>query len=87
MIMVHGDDKGLRLPPRVAPTQIVIIGIPKKGKEDAINEACDNLATLLTKNGMRVEVDKRDNKPGWKYNYWELRGTPFLFFDDKLTRS
>jgi len=76
MIMVHGDDKGLRLPPRVAPTQIVIIGIPKKGKEDAINEACDNLATLLTKNGMRVEVDKRDNKPGWKYNYWELRGIP-----------
>jgi len=75
-IMVHGDDKGLRLPPRVAPIQIVIVPIPKKGAEDAINGKAHEIEALLSKAGFRVEVDKRENKPGWKYNYWETRGIP-----------
>jgi prolyl-tRNA synthetase len=76
MIMVHGDDKGLRLPPRVAPIQIVIVPIPKKGIEDKLNAKCDEIAGDLHKIGLRVEVDKRDNKPGWKYNDSETRGIP-----------
>jgi len=74
--MVHGDNDGLRLPPRVAPVQIVIVPIPKKGFEDAINAKADEIETVLRNAGFRVEVDKRDNKPGWKYNYWETRGVP-----------
>lgn len=76
MIMVHGDDKGLVLPPRVAPTQAVLIPIP--GSEGAGIEArCSELATTLKECGVRAEVDaRRSYTPGWKFNWWEMKGVP-----------
>ncbi|CAE7471321.1 proRS [Symbiodinium natans] len=76
MIMVHGDDRGLVLPPRVAPTQVVLIPIP--GKEHAGIEArCRELASALKDRGIRAEVDARQTyTPGWKFNWWEMKGVP-----------
>jgi len=81
MIMTHGDDKGLVLPPRVAPRQVVIIPIPKASSEDSVKEAMfakvKEFTTALEAKGVRVENDMRLNyTPGWKYNQWELRGVP-----------
>jgi len=77
LIMVHGDDNGLRLPPNIAPYQIVIIPI---SKDDASRQEvlayCRNLEKELKKK-YRVKVDDRDNQsPGFKFNYWEVRGVP-----------
>jgi len=76
--MVHGDDKGLVLPPRVAPTQVVVVPIPKDDVDPAsLDECCAELERELRDAGVRVEVDRRRNhRPGWKYNYWELKGVP-----------
>lgn len=80
MIMVHGDDKGLVLPPRVAPTQIAIVPIPFKENEDAIYDKAGEIQKLLSNIGVRVQVDNRRNyTPGWKYNDWELKGVPLRF--------
>ena len=82
MIMTHGDDKGLILPPRVASTQVVIIpcGITAKSTEvqkQAIMEACEALEKQLVAADVRAKKDVRDNyTPGWKFNDWELRGIP-----------
>ncbi|KAF6262604.1 hypothetical protein COO60DRAFT_1494915 [Scenedesmus sp. NREL 46B-D3] len=81
MIMTHGDDKGLVLPPRVAPKQLVIIPIPKSGSAQdgvtAMFEQAKSFKSLLEGSGVRVETDYRTNyTPGWKYNHWELRGVP-----------
>ena len=74
MIMVHGDNQGLVLPPRVAPLQVVII--PILGKDNTgINRVAPELLKELKDGGIRAQYDDRDNyKPGWKYNHWELRG-------------
>lgn len=78
IVMVHGDDKGLVLPPRVARFQVVIIPVLYKGKnEDQIIAKCKLLKDQLTEKGVRVHVDDRDiYTPGWKYNHWELKGVP-----------
>src|SRR4051812_41016934 len=77
MIMVHGDDDGLVLPPRVAPIQVVLIPIVFKGNEEQVRGQANELGKVLTDAGVRVEVDDRDNyNPGWKYNHWELKGVP-----------
>jgi len=77
MIMVHGDNKGLVLPPRVAPVQVVIVNIPKKKSMAEVNAKCNELLQTLLNAGIRAEVDLRDNyTPGWKYNYWETKGVP-----------
>ncbi|PNH09181.1 Proline--tRNA ligase [Tetrabaena socialis] len=78
IIMTHGDDKGLRLPPRLAPVQVVIIPIVKKEEDRApVNEAAQALAAAAKAAGIRVKVDLDDRQtPGWKYNYWEMRGVP-----------
>lgn len=78
MIMVHSDDTGLVLPPRVAQTQVVIIPINKKGDDwAAIKGAAEEAYSALKKAGVRVELDDRENyNPGFKYNHWELRGVP-----------
>lgn len=77
MTMYHGDDKGLVLPPRVANTQIIIVPIPFKGKEEEVNKAATELFNSLKKTELRVQIDLRDNyNPGWKYNHWELKGVP-----------
>jgi len=78
MIMVHSDDKGLVLPPKVASIQVVIIPIQKTGSnnEEIIKKA-DELFATLKKAGIRVELDDRENKnPGDKYSHWEQRGVP-----------
>lgn len=81
MIMVHGDDKGLVLPPRVAQIQTVIIPIVnKKLSPDEIKlmqQKVEETAAALKKIGVRATTDTRDNyTPGWKYNHWELKGVP-----------
>jgi len=78
MIMVHGDDKGLIMPPKVAPTQIVIIPIPFKGQDtDAITAKTREIAEILKNKGLSVVLDDRQEyTPGWKFNQWELKGVP-----------
>ncbi|KAK8793449.1 hypothetical protein WA158_004808 [Blastocystis sp. Blastoise] len=81
MCMVHGDDQGLVMPPRVAPTQVVIIPIyTSKNTAEEIKELkdkADEFYSTLKAAGVRVEIDERDNyTPGWKYHYWEQRGIP-----------
>lgn len=77
MVMVHGDNKGLVLPPRVAPIQVVIIPITAKGKEEFLNAKAKELLQTLKAAGVRVHLDDRSlYRPGWKYNHWELRGVP-----------
>ncbi|KAI9742316.1 MAG: ribose-phosphate pyrophosphokinase 1, partial [Candelina submexicana] len=82
MTMIHGDDKGLVIPPRVAETQIVIVpvGITAKLSEEdreTLYKDVDDLADTLAEADFRVETDKRDGySPGWKFNEWELKGVP-----------
>eukprot|EP00195_Chlamydomonas_chlamydogama_P010373 CAMPEP_0202894502 /NCGR_PEP_ID=MMETSP1392-20130828/3899_1 /ASSEMBLY_ACC=CAM_ASM_000868 /TAXON_ID=225041 /ORGANISM="Chlamydomonas chlamydogama, Strain SAG 11-48b" /LENGTH=539 /DNA_ID=CAMNT_0049579229 /DNA_START=202 /DNA_END=1821 /DNA_ORIENTATION=- len=81
MIMTHSDDKGLVLPPRVAPKQIVIIPIPNSKTPDDVKAAMlvkvEEFKADLEAAGVRVVTDTRDNyTPGWKYNHWELKGLP-----------
>jgi prolyl-tRNA synthetase len=76
IVMVHGDDKGLILPPVLAPTQVVIVPIWRKEPErDAIMAAIADLKARLA--GIRLRVDERDDlSPGFKFNDWEMRGVP-----------
>jgi prolyl-tRNA synthetase len=76
VVGVHGDDKGLILPPRVAPTQVVVVPIIFKGKEEAVNAACKEVVAKLSAAGIRVRLDDRDRTAGEKYFHWELRGVP-----------
>lgn len=77
LILVHGDDAGLIMPPRVAPTQVVIIPIPGRSDDEdrAVREMVEQLQSRLTAS-FRVEADWTENRPGWKFNEWELRGVP-----------
>jgi prolyl-tRNA synthetase len=75
MVMVHSDDKGLVLPPMVAPVQVVIIPIYKKGNQERLVAVCRELKVRLSDGGVRVDLDERDNyNPGWKFAHWELKG-------------
>ena len=74
IIMVHGDDNGLVLPPRLAPTQVVII--PIQQKKAGVLEKADEIAAQLKAAGMRVSVDASDKSPGWKFSEAEMRGIP-----------
>ena len=77
VIMTHGDDKGLRLPPRLAPIQVVAVPIYRKEEQRAsIMEVVDKLVAELREKGIRVHIDDRDESPGFKYNDWEMRGVP-----------
>uniref|UniRef100_A0A1D1YU49 proline--tRNA ligase n=1 Tax=Anthurium amnicola TaxID=1678845 RepID=A0A1D1YU49_9ARAE len=78
MVMVHGDDKGLILPPKVAAVQVIVIPVPYKDADtQGIFDACCSTVNLLTEAGLRVEADLRDNySPGWKYSHWEMKGVP-----------
>lgn len=78
LVMTHGDDKGLILPPKVAPIQIVIIPIfyDKKEKNKVLKKAKE-LVKKLEENGFSVFVDEREGyTPGWKFNEWEMKGVP-----------
>ena len=76
IIMAHGDDKGLKLPPAIAPTQVVIVPIiPKNSDPKTILDTAHQLADSLK--GIRVKVDDRSEvSPGFKFNEWELKGVP-----------
>jgi len=78
IIMVHGDDQGLVLPPKLAPYQVVIVPIFKNDEEKAsVLGAAKELKTQLAKAQIRVTLDERDGQsPGWKFNDWEMRGVP-----------
>ena len=78
IIMTHGDDLGLVLPPRLAPYQTVIVPIYRKDEErEVVLTAVSTLKQILTAAGIRVHVDNRDHlTPGFKFNDWELRGVP-----------
>ncbi len=77
IIMAHGDDKGLRLPPKLAPIQVVLVPIYYGDDErQGILEKAAELAADLSQE-FRVKVDDRENyKPGWKFNEWEMKGVP-----------
>ena len=78
LIMVHGDDKGLVLPPKVAPIQVVIVPIPYKGADPAaIAAKTKEIFSSLKEKGVAVVLDDREEyTPGWKFNQWELKGVP-----------
>jgi len=78
IIMAHGDDHGLRLPPRIAPIQVVIVPIWRKEKEKSVVlELADQVNNALRDAGIRVRLDAReDQTPGFKFNDWEMRGVP-----------
>lgn len=76
LISIHGDDKGLILPPCVATVQIVIIPIMIGKRHDDVMTAAQQLAADLTAAGFRVKLDARDMRPGAKYYWWEIRGVP-----------
>eukprot|EP00057_Strongylocentrotus_purpuratus_P020733 XP_011675207.1 PREDICTED: bifunctional glutamate/proline--tRNA ligase isoform X2 [Strongylocentrotus purpuratus] len=82
MCMVHGDDQGLVLPPRVACVQAIVIpcGITAKTTDEQKNkllDKCHNYVKILKAGGIRAQSDLRDNySPGWKFNHWELKGVP-----------
>lgn len=77
IIMAHGDDKGLVLPPGVAPYQVVVVPVgATKDQAERVLDAADALGVTLTEAGLRVHVDRRDQSPGFKFNDWELRGVP-----------
>ncbi len=78
IIMVHGDDQGLILPPRLAPFQLVIVPIFKSDEEKAtVMETAHKLRKELIATGIRVKMDEREGQsPGFKFNDWEMRGVP-----------
>jgi prolyl-tRNA synthetase len=78
MVMIHGDDKGLVMPPKVAPTQVVIVPIPFKGLEaEAIASKTKEISETLKTHGVSVFLDDRNEyTPGWKFHQWELKGIP-----------
>ncbi len=78
LIMAHGDDSGLRLPPNVAPIQVVIVPIYRDENKDAVLSYAHDIADKME--GVRVHVDDRDGQtPGFKFNEWEVKGVPVRF--------
>ena len=74
VIMVHGDDNGLVLPPAIAPIQVVIV--PIRGDKKEVQDACASMEAKLKEKGIRVYVDNTDRTPGWKFAQWEMKGVP-----------
>ena len=74
IIMVHGDDNGLVLPPRVAPVQVVIV--PIRQQQEGVLDKANEIKGALTGKGMRVKIDDTDKSPGWKFAEAEMRGIP-----------
>ena len=77
IVMAHGDDRGLRLPPRVAPQQVVIVPIFREDDGADVLQAAAAVADELRAAGVRVRLDDRpEYRPGFKFNEWELKGVP-----------
>ncbi|MBA7576557.1 Proline--tRNA ligase [subsurface metagenome] len=76
LVMVHGDERGLKLPPKVAPVQVIIVPIMFDKTKKEVLEKAESIRTILKKD-FRVEIDIRDGyTPGWKFNEWEMKGVP-----------
>lgn len=77
IIMVHGDDKGLILPPKISPTQVIIVPIYKDESKTVVKQKAYELEQKLKDSQIRVQTDDRDEyTSGWKFNDWELKGVP-----------
>ena len=77
VIMTHGDDGGLILPPRIAPYQVVIVPIPRGNWKETVLPKAQAIRDDLVARGIRVMLDDRESQtPGWKFNEWEMRGVP-----------
>src|SRR3954447_6856719 len=77
IIMTHGDDSGLILPPRVAPYQVVIVPIPRGNWQETVLPKAEAISAELTAHGVRVKIDaSEENSPGWKFAEYEMRGVP-----------
>jgi prolyl-tRNA synthetase len=76
LVIMHGDNAGLILPFLLAPIQVVIIPIPKKGSKKEVIERCQEIEIKLRKAGFRVHFDNTERRPGDKYYFWEMRGVP-----------
>ncbi len=77
VIMTHGDEGGLILPPKVAPYQVVIVPIMRGSSKDVVLDKAAALRAELIREGIRVYLDSRESQtPGWKFNEWEMRGVP-----------
>lgn len=74
LVMVHGDERGLKMPPNVAPIQTVII--PIASKKEGVVEKCEEVKALLENADIRVKLDNSNNTPGWKFNEYEMKGVP-----------
>jgi prolyl-tRNA synthetase len=76
LIMTHGDDHGLRIPPSIAPEQVVVVPIYKADDRDVILSAATEMVGRLRAAGVRAVLDERDERPGFKFADWELKGAP-----------
>jgi prolyl-tRNA synthetase len=77
LIMTHGDDSGLRIPPQVAPIQVVVIPISLGNWKETVLPVASTLEKELSGAGLRVKLDAREEfTPGWKFSEWEMRGVP-----------
>lgn len=77
VVMTHGDDSGLMLPPRIAPHQVVIVPIPRGDWRETVLPHAERIRGELEDRGVRVRLDDREeHSPGWKYAEWEMRGVP-----------
>jgi prolyl-tRNA synthetase len=77
VIMVHGDDRGLALPPKIAPVQVVLVPIAPKQARETVLQRAGALFSELKEAGVRLELDDREEySPGWKFNEWEMKGVP-----------
>ena len=73
LIMVHGDDNGLVLPPRIAPTQVMIVPI---GTDEKVMNKCEEIYQTLKNNNISVKIDKTEKSPGFKFAEAEVNGIP-----------
>jgi prolyl-tRNA synthetase len=77
LVMMHGDDKGLLLPPYIAPIQVVIVPIFRDKEAIYVKSKAQEVGNVLRKSGLRVIIDERDEyTSGWKFNEWEIKGVP-----------
>ncbi len=74
IIMAHGDKRGLMLPPKVAPIQVIIV--PVAAHKGGVVEKAKELESMLLDRNVRAKIDDRDMSPGWKFNEWEMKGVP-----------
>ena len=76
IIAIHGDNRGLKLPPKIAPVQVVVIPIPKAGEKEPIMRKAREVYERLKSAGIRVELDDTEERPGYKYYKWDMKGVP-----------